>query len=273
MPYRFNPFSLVDSPTGSACVVYVKGCPFTCGYCFNPELRSFEESPGEDLDLDDILIKIGETRKVRYDGGIVKTADWCVVSGGEPLSGEIGPLVSIFELTSLMDLRNGIYTSGAYPDKLRSLMDLHLSGKIVIDYIHIDYKYDEVLQRGYVDKKTLESINYIATFFNHYVFLHINTTIVKSIHTIKVLREMRKNILNATGIDNIPVEYMPVPLGDRWEKGRYKCPIGPPQNREDINIVWTLTPLLPGAKTLSGEDYSKEIPMEEEKDYYLAFLR
>jgi len=171
--YRWIPFSLVDSPNGIAAVAFAKGCYFSCFYCHNPSLKTFEPEE-EDLTVDDIVTRIYAINP--------KNIDWLTVSGGEPLFKDIDELKMIFSTAKSCGLKTTIYTTGCLPNKIEKLLDY-------VDSFHIDYKLDKVMTDGHtVDNRTLESIGIVPK-----DRLIVNT-VVTELHTPDLLKAMERNL-------------------------------------------------------------------------------
>ncbi|WP_374509919.1 anaerobic ribonucleoside-triphosphate reductase activating protein [Niveibacterium sp.] len=118
----FNPFSTVDWPGKLAAVVFLRGCPWRCGYCHNPELQT-RTGPAP-IAWDDV-----EAQLVRRRGFI----DGVVFSGGEPTADRALPdaIARVREL----GLAVGLHTGGAYPERLQALLPL-------LDWVGFDLKTD-----------------------------------------------------------------------------------------------------------------------------------
>lgn len=223
--YRLVSFSMTDGP-GMAAVLFCKGCQFDCKYCYNKELRHFTKAE-DDLSLEDSLDQISKLRIRDFN-----TVDWLILSGGEPLNRPLSELEVILKHARDMGLKTGIYTTGCFPDKIEALIN-----KKLIDYFHIDYKNVEVMMNtGYshLDKNSLKSIKLIV---DAKIQCHVNTTMMRSIHTLDVLQTMKKNLEQITG----------APL---------KIFINKVTSFKD-DVFWSLTPISQNfTDTLAPIDYS-----------------
>ncbi len=114
-------FSTVDYPDKLAAVVFLRGCPWRCGYCHNPHLQS-ARSESCDLRWQQVLEFLGQR------SGLL---DAVVFSGGEPLAEPRLPAMvrSVRELGLLV----GLHTGGAWPRRLARLAPL-------LDWIGLDIK-------------------------------------------------------------------------------------------------------------------------------------
>ncbi|WP_374403375.1 anaerobic ribonucleoside-triphosphate reductase activating protein [Niveibacterium sp.] len=118
----FNPFSTVDWPGKLAAVVFLRGCPWRCGYCHNPELQT-RTGPAP-IAWDDV-----EAQLVRRRGFI----DGVVFSGGEPTADRALP--DAIARVRQLGLAVGLHTGGAYPERLQALLPL-------LDWVGFDLKTD-----------------------------------------------------------------------------------------------------------------------------------
>ncbi|TDD94459.1 anaerobic ribonucleoside-triphosphate reductase activating protein [Flavobacterium cellulosilyticum] len=118
--YSITPFTLLDYPHNSACILWFAGCNMRCLYCYNPEI---------------VLGKgrVSNEETIRFLQSRQGLLDAVVFSGGEcVLHKNIIPLI---EKVKEMGLKVKIDTNGSSPDILKQLLD-----KNQIDYIALDYK-------------------------------------------------------------------------------------------------------------------------------------
>ncbi len=118
----FNPFSTVDRPGKLAAVVFLRGCPWRCGYCHNPELQT-RVGPAP-IAWDEVEAQLARRR------GFI---DGVVFSGGEPTADRALPeaIARVREL----GLAVGLHTGGAYPERLEALLPQ-------VDWVGFDLKTD-----------------------------------------------------------------------------------------------------------------------------------
>lgn len=118
--YDISPFTLLDFPYKTACVLWFAGCNMRCSYCYNPDivLGKGKKTIKEALDFIN-------TRKGLLDG--------VVLSGGEcTLYKELPEIArEIKQLGFLVKLD----TNGSNPDCVRTLID-----EALIDYVSLDFK-------------------------------------------------------------------------------------------------------------------------------------
>jgi pyruvate formate lyase activating enzyme len=114
-----TPFSTVDWPGKIACVAFLSGCPWSCPYCQNYQLRSIESATQTEAELFEFL-----DRRV----GLL---DAVVFSGGEPLA-QAG-LPDVVRAVRDKGFLVGLHTCGAYPERLREVLPL-------VDWVGLDVK-------------------------------------------------------------------------------------------------------------------------------------
>ena len=121
----FQKVSLIDYPGKICSIVFVQGCNFRCGFCYNPELAiydlRFKNYELKERGIFDYL----ERRKKEIEG--------VCVSGGEPCLQKDLPefLRKIKEMRFLIKLD----TNGSNPEMLRKLIKENF-----VDYIAMDIK-------------------------------------------------------------------------------------------------------------------------------------
>lgn len=164
--------TLIDYPGEIACVLFLYGCTFRCGFCYNPELVLEEQTP--DLSKDEIL-KFLEKRKDQLSG--------ICITGGEPLMTlEKDFLVKIKEF----GYKIKIDTNGSFPGKLKEFIDEGL-----VDYIAMDIKgpkedYSKIANVNVPLEKIEESIKIISQMENY----EFRTTILEKFHTQENIKQM-----------------------------------------------------------------------------------
>lgn len=113
--------SLLDYPDTISAIIWTIGCNFHCPFCYNKDLV---EGKVGSISEDEILSFL-EKRKVMLEG--------LVISGGEPLMQK--DITNFCEKVKKLGYLVKIDTNGAYPEKLKELID-----KKLVDYIAMDVK-------------------------------------------------------------------------------------------------------------------------------------
>lgn len=118
-----TPHSTVDWPGRRAATIFLRGCPWRCTYCHNPQLQS-RKGAKPSLSWTEIVASL-ETRRDQLEG--------VVFSGGEPTADAC--LGDAMRAVRDMGFRLGLHTGGAYPERLEVLLPL-------LDWVGFDLKTD-----------------------------------------------------------------------------------------------------------------------------------
>lgn len=118
--HSISPFTLLDYPDKTACILWFSGCNMKCDYCYNPEIvfgkgqLSFSE-----------IFSFLKLRKNLLDA--------VVLSGGECLMHQ--NILPLIQTIKAMGFQIKIDTNGSKPLVLKTLLDQNL-----IDYVAMDFK-------------------------------------------------------------------------------------------------------------------------------------
>jgi len=175
--------STIDYPGEIACTIFLYGCNFRCGFCYNPalvigddggamgngQLAMGEFSEGDILDF--LEKRVGKL-------------DAVCITGGEPLMSLDFDFV---RKVKEMGFKVKVDTNGSFPERLREMVDLKL-----VDYIAMDVKGDkkdyEKIVRVKIDLKKIErSIKIVDDFGGEF-----RTTVVPGLHDERSLKRMGK---------------------------------------------------------------------------------
>ena len=118
--YSLTPFTLLDYPHESACILWFAGCNMRCLYCYNPEIVLGKGS----LSFEKILSFL-QSRKNLLDA--------VVFSGGECLLHK--NVIPLIAEVKKMGFLVKIDTNGSSPKVMQQLLNQNQ-----IDYIALDYK-------------------------------------------------------------------------------------------------------------------------------------
>lgn len=173
--------STIDYPGEICCVIFLHGCNFRCGFCYNPELvlGSWELGVGslekgefsEDGVLDFLKSRIGKL-------------DGVCVSGGEPL---ISLDFDFVRKIKEMGFKVKVDTNGSFPSRLKELIDLGLVDYIAMDVKSSREKYCDVVNVDVDISKIEESMRIVNEFNGEF-----RTTIVGRLHSGESVVEMAK---------------------------------------------------------------------------------
>lgn len=118
--FNISPFTLLDFPDRTACILWFAGCNMRCGYCYNPEIVLGKGKLSWPHVLDFLL-----NRRRLLDG--------VVFSGGEcTIHPQVIPFV---REVKKMGFEVKIDTNGSRPEVIRQLIDENL-----LDYVALDFK-------------------------------------------------------------------------------------------------------------------------------------
>jgi len=171
----FQELTLVDFPGKIACTLFLFGCNFRCGFCYNPELVL---APLADEYSENEVLAFLEKRKGQLEG--------VCITGGEPLMTlDVGFLKKIKDLG--YDIK--LDTNGSFPELLEELIK-----KKLIDYVAMDIKaskenYKDIVNSDVDLKKIEKSIKVISSLMDYYEF---RTTILEDIHDLEEIKEIAK---------------------------------------------------------------------------------
>lgn len=118
--YSLTPFTLLDYPHQSACILWFAGCNMRCLYCYNPEIVF-----GKGTISFDKALQFLKSRKNLLDA--------VVFSGGECLLHKKS--ISFIAEVKKMGFLVKIDTNGSQPQVLKELID-----KQLINYVALDFK-------------------------------------------------------------------------------------------------------------------------------------
>ena len=118
--YSLTPFTLLDYPHKSACILWFAGCNMRCLYCYNPEIVL-----GKGTISTEKVLSFLQSRKNLLDA--------VVFSGGECLLHK--NILSLIEEVKKMGFLVKIDTNGSKPEILQQLIKNKW-----IDYVALDFK-------------------------------------------------------------------------------------------------------------------------------------
>ena len=182
----FQKNSLIDFPGTISCVVFTRGCNFTCPYCHNPDLAAGTAAPqggggsavggGNILSPKEILDFL-ERRKGLLEG--------VAITGGEPTLQ--ADLIEFIQTVRQMGYKVKLDTNGTAPRVLDALFDQKL-----VDYLAMDIKTDTdhyplVMKNPKHLDQVLESISLIMNKAPAYEF---RTTCVKPFVTPAIMENI-----------------------------------------------------------------------------------
>ncbi len=166
--------SVIDYPGEIACTIFLYGCNFRCGFCYNPDLvvKDFRGGFGEEDVLSFLSKRVGKL-------------DAVCITGGEPLM-----TLDFDFVQKIRDLgfKIKIDTNGSFPNRLKEMIDLGLVDYIAMDIKGDREKYSEIVGVDVDLNKIEESIKMIYDFGNY----EFRTTIVGRFHDVYSVMSMAK---------------------------------------------------------------------------------
>jgi pyruvate formate lyase activating enzyme len=117
----FQKTSLLDYPDTISAIVWTIGCNFRCPFCYNKDI--VEGCVG--LIPEKEILSLLEKRRGLLEG--------LVITGGEPLLQE--DIVDFITTVKDLGYKVKVDTNGAFPDRLRTLIDNN-----ILDYVSMDVK-------------------------------------------------------------------------------------------------------------------------------------
>lgn len=171
--YSVTPFTLLDYPNKTACILWFAGCNMKCIYCYNPDIVFGKGK----IDFSEVLLFL-QKRKQLLDG--------VVFSGGECTLHK--DIESYIEKIKQMGFAVKIDTNGSSPKVIEQLLQ-----KKLIDYVALDFKatlnkFEQITQSKLFNcfQETLRILNKSNTSFEVrttvHSDLHFNSDIQKMIH-------------------------------------------------------------------------------------------
>jgi pyruvate formate lyase activating enzyme len=166
--------TLIDYPNKIAATIFLFGCNFRCGFCYNRELVLGNP---EDVYINEDVLNFLESRKNKLEA--------VCITGGEPLlTLEKEFLEKIKKLGYLIK----IDTNGTFPEKLKELIDEGL-----VDYVAMDIKgakedYKRIACADVELLKIEESIRIISLLKNY----EFRTTILNEFHTKEKMKKLAR---------------------------------------------------------------------------------
>jgi len=118
--YSVTPFTMLDFPGRTACIVWFSGCNMRCGYCHNPQIVK-----GKGRGTSEQVLAFLKRRQGLLDG--------VVLSGGEA---SVYPgLPDFIQEARALGYAIKLDTNGLRPDIIRDFLD-----RGFLDYVALDYK-------------------------------------------------------------------------------------------------------------------------------------
>lgn len=181
--HGFQKMTLLDFPGRVACTVFTGGCNLRCPFCHNALLVT--KLTDTDIIPTESVFSYLEKRKGILDG--------VAITGGEPL---LQPdIASFIRKIKNMGYAVKLDTNGAYPAKLRDLVEEGIVDYVAMDVKNSKEKYGETVGIPNFDvSKIEESIKFLLS---GKVDFEFRTTVVKEFHTVEDIEKLSEWIKGA----------------------------------------------------------------------------
>lgn len=181
--HGFQKMTLLDFPGRVACTVFTGGCNLRCPFCHNALLVT--QLSKEDIISAESIFSYLEKRKEILDG--------VAITGGEPL---LQPdIASFIRKIKNMGYAVKLDTNGAYPTKLRDLVEEGIVDYVAMDVKNCKEKYGETVGIPNFDISKIEkSVEFLM---QGKVDFEFRTTVVKEFHTVEDIEKLAEWIKGA----------------------------------------------------------------------------
>jgi pyruvate formate lyase activating enzyme len=173
---NISPFTLLDFPDKTACILWFAGCNMRCQYCYNPEIVFSNGKISYEKALVFLKKRIGLLDGVVFSGGE------CTLSKG---------FVAFVEKVKNLGFQIKIDTNGSRPDIIKELIDNNLVDYIALDFKAPAEKYFEITKSKLFHRfeQTLERL------ISSKIQFEVRTTIHEDLLSIKELKKMTQNLV------------------------------------------------------------------------------
>lgn len=172
--------TLLDFPGKLACTVFLSGCNFRCPFCYNAPLVFGHKEACLNLPEGEFLSFLEERR------GILEGV---CITGGEPLLHELSDLIRQIRARGFAVKLD---TNGAFPKKLRALVEEGLLDYVAMDVKNALFRYGETVGlSGFDTAPVEESIAFLKTCGIPFEF---RTTVCRELHGEREFSEIARLI-------------------------------------------------------------------------------
>ena len=186
--YSLTPFTLLDYPHKSACILWFAGCNMRCLYCYNPEIvrgKGF-------LSFEKILAFLHSRKNL---------LDAVVFSGGECLLHK--NVIPLIAEVKKMGFLVKIDTNGSSPEVMHQLLNQKQIDYIALDFKAPESKFQSITQSDLYNsfEKTLDLI------LQSQIPFEVRTTYHSDLLTEEDLKEMIIFLENKNYVGNYYIQY------------------------------------------------------------------
>jgi len=188
----FKKQSLIDFPGNISSVIFTQGCNFRCDFCHNPELVLPEK-------FTDV---IDETVIFDYLKKHSKLLTAVCITGGEPTMHN--DLPDFIKQIKDLNLKVKLDTNGTNPQMLETLFSNNLIDAVAMDIKHLlsIEHYNAATGNTVTDTVFKNILLLIKLIENAGVEYEFRTTVIKGLHTIEQLQELKQRFGKYYKINN-----------------------------------------------------------------------
>lgn len=177
--FSITPFTLLDFPDKTACILWFAGCNMRCGYCYNPEIVKGKGKLG----LSDVLVFL-KKREGLLDG-VVLSGGECTLHPG---------IIDFAREIKALGMQIKLDTNGSRPDVIAKMMSQNLLNYVALDFKSLPGSFQKITRSSFFDQfeKSLKLL------LANNIPMEVRTTVHSSQINGDELAEM-KNFLAARG--------------------------------------------------------------------------
>ncbi len=176
--YSITPFTLIDFPDKTACIVWFSGCNMRCSYCYNPDIVNGKGK----LSYDDVLDFLRKR---------VNLLDGVVLSGGECTLHK--SIVEFIRQIKAFGMLVKIDTNGSNPEMLQILIENKLIDFVSIDFKAPEAKFDSITKSNF-NSQFHESLHLLMS---SSIPFEVRTTVHSDLLSTNDIKAMSEELVNA----------------------------------------------------------------------------
>ncbi len=175
--YSITPFTLLDYPHKTACILWFAGCNMKCVYCYNPDIVFGKGK----ISISEVLNFLNR-RKSLLDG--------VVLSGGECTSHK--NIRQLLQEIKKLGFLVKIDTNGSNPEKLINLINENLVDYVALDFKSTKEKFNEITKSNLFSEFE-KTLNYLVK--SKFPF-EVRTTVHSELLNLEDLQSMTEKLEN-----------------------------------------------------------------------------
>jgi pyruvate formate lyase activating enzyme len=186
--YSVTPFTLLDYPHKSACILWFAGCNMRCLYCYNPEIVFGKGT-------------ISFEKAIQFLKSRINLLDAVVFSGGECLLHKKS--ISFITEVKKMGFLVKIDTNGSQPDVLEELIKKELINYVALDFKAMPGNFEKITQ----SKLFIPFEKSLLLLLQSGIPFEVRTTVHSELLNKKDIREMISYLENAGYTGNYFIQH------------------------------------------------------------------